>query len=87
MKDLHKYDTWDDLVVASKQARDGATAPRGPEDLSADERAEIKLNFYQQAQRASFPEESTALESGKDIPRRSQLLKLSPEWDPDDKVI
>ncbi|XP_038074871.1 uncharacterized protein LOC119742774 [Patiria miniata] len=85
--DLGKYKSMEASMEASKQLCDGAAKDDGPVELTADQRAEIELHLFQRAQKSSFPEEWGALKDGKELPRGSRLLQLSPEWDADDQVI
>ena len=85
--DLEKYKSLNELIEASKGLCDGAAKDDDSADLTADQRAEIELHLLQRAQKSSFPEEWVALKDGKELPRCSRLLQLSPEWDAVDGVI
>ena len=85
--DLEKYKSLNELIEASKGLCDGAAKDDDSSDLTADQRAEIELHLLQRAQKSSFPEEWVALKDGKELPRCSRLLQLSPEWDAVDGVI
>ncbi|XP_038071933.1 uncharacterized protein LOC119740637 [Patiria miniata] len=79
--DLSKCDTWEDLIMATKEHRDGAADTGDPPELGAEDRANIELLLYRRAQQGSFPDDLAALQAGRDLPRDSKLLQLAPEYD------
>ena len=73
--DASQHQSWSDLVTATEQALTQS------DKFSTCAAAETLI--LQQAQVSCFPEELDALQKGKPLPRKSRLLSLSPELDPD----
>ena len=70
-----QHQNWSDLITATEQTlTESDKAARG---------AAAETCILQQAQESCFPEELDTLRKGKPLSRRSHLLSLSPELDPD----
>lgn len=81
LPDSTKFNSWCELVEATRQGCQGAaTSDSASREPMTNREAEAVL--LRACQLQSFPEEVAALKAQKPVPAHSRLVSLAPEWDP-----
>nr|XP_055025291.1 uncharacterized protein LOC129415362 [Misgurnus anguillicaudatus] len=83
--DALQFQSYQELLEATVQSLNGAAANKGPPD--ADDFSEAELTVLRHCQMQDFPEEYALLKEGKNVPNRSRLMKLTPEYDNNSALI
>ncbi|XP_046347391.2 uncharacterized protein LOC124128018 [Haliotis rufescens] len=87
LPDAEQYTSWDVFVADVKESFDGAAFLENAQPLTAERFEQIENHLYQLVQIESFPQEFTALKSGKRLPPDSRLLQLDPIYDAESDLI
>ncbi|XP_046556736.1 uncharacterized protein LOC124265959 [Haliotis rubra] len=83
LSDMSSHEDWDSAVDSLRSnmcTSDGAAAP----DLAT---CDLEHELFCKIQKESFPEELTALSTGKPLSSSSRLRQLSPEYEPETGLI